>query len=171
MTGSAVYPGPVTRAATRLPGGLFLSFEGGDGAGKSTQLTHLADWLEQEHGLEVVRTREPGGTDLGRTLRTLVLHGDDVDARTEALLYATDRAHHVATLVRPALERGAVVLTDRYLDSSLAYQAGGRELGMAEGDIGRVVDLAVASPYANPRPVDAGDVEALLRAAWAGLVP
>lgn len=132
MTGRAVYPGAVTRAATRLPGGLFLSFEGGDGAGKSTQLTHLADWLEQEHGLEVVRTREPGGTDLGRTLRTLVLHGDDVDARTEALLYATDRAHHVATLVRPALERGAVVLTDRYLDSSLAYQAGGRELGMAE---------------------------------------
>lgn len=112
--------------------GLFLSFEGGDGAGKTTQQALLARWLEQEHGREVVRTREPGGTTLGQTLRTLVLHGEDVDARTEALLYATDRAHHVASLVRPALARDAVVITDRYLDSSLAYQAGGRELGMTE---------------------------------------
>ncbi|WP_284251197.1 dTMP kinase [Litorihabitans aurantiacus] len=116
---------------TAIPG-LFLSFEGGDGAGKTTQLARLAQWLEQEHGREVVRTREPGGTTLGRTLRELVLHGEDVDARTEALLYATDRAHHVASVIRPALERGAVVITDRYLDSSLAYQAGGRELGMSE---------------------------------------
>lgn len=114
------------------PAGLFVSLEGGDGAGKSTQQALLAAWLEESYGREVVRTREPGGTDLGRTLRQLVLHGDHVDARTEALLYATDRAHHVASLVRPALERGAVVLTDRYLDSSLAYQAGGRELGMSE---------------------------------------
>lgn len=108
--------------------GLFISFEGGDGAGKSTQSRLLGEWLEESFGVEVVRTREPGGTALGRTLRQLVLHGEDVDPRTEALLYATDRAHHVASLIRPALARGAVVITDRYLDSSLAYQAGGREL-------------------------------------------
>ncbi len=110
-----------------LPG-LFVSFEGGDGAGKSTQITRVAAWIERTMGCEVVRTREPGGTALGRTIREMLLHGEDVDARTEALLYATDRAHHVASLVRPALARGAVVLTDRYLDSSVAYQAGGREL-------------------------------------------
>jgi len=107
--------------------GLFISFEGGDGAGKSTQLALLAAWL-REQGREVVTTREPGGTDLGRSVRELLLHGDDVDERTEALLYAADRAHHVTTLVRPALARGAVVLTDRYLDSSVAYQGGGRGL-------------------------------------------
>lgn len=117
---------------TAAPAGLFVSFEGGDGAGKSTQQALLTAWLEESFDREVVRTREPGGTDLGRTLRQLVLHGEHVDARTEALLYATDRAHHVASLIRPALARGAVVITDRYLDSSLAYQAGGRELGMAE---------------------------------------
>lgn len=107
--------------------GLFISFEGGDGAGKSTQLAHLAAWF-REQGREVVTTREPGGTPMGQQLRDLVLHGDDVDERTEALLYATDRAHHVATVIRPALARGAVVLTDRYLDSSVAYQGGGRRL-------------------------------------------
>ncbi len=112
--------------------GLFISFEGGDGAGKTTQLSLLADWLRSSHGREVITTREPGGTDLGRTLRHALLHGDDVDPRTEALLFAADRAHHVATLIRPALERGAVVLTDRYLDSSVAYQAAGRELGGQE---------------------------------------
>lgn len=124
-----VYPDPVT--STAHPG-LFLSFEGGDGAGKSTQSALLAQWLAEECGREVVQTREPGGTELGRTLRNLVLHGDHVDARTEALLYATDRAHHVAEVIRPALARGAVVITDRYLDSSLAYQAGGRELNLTE---------------------------------------
>lgn len=107
--------------------GLFISFEGGDGAGKSTQLRLLADRL-RERGREVVSTREPGGTELGARLRELVLHGEDIDERTEALLYAADRAHHVATLVRPALDRGAVVLTDRYLDSSVAYQGVGRGL-------------------------------------------
>lgn len=112
-----------------LPGpGLFVSFEGGDGAGKSTQLLRVASWLVEHAGRDVVRTREPGGTELGRLLRRAVLHGDEVDPRTEALLYAADRAHHVASLVRPALARGAVVLTDRYLDSSVAYQAGGRRL-------------------------------------------
>ncbi|MBO3085101.1 dTMP kinase [Cellulomonas fengjieae] len=113
------------------PPGLFLSFEGGDGAGKSTQARLLGDWLTSL-GREVVLTREPGGTELGVLLRDAVLHGDHVDARTEALIYATDRAHHVASLVRPALARGAVVVTDRYLDSSVAYQGSGRDLGADE---------------------------------------
>lgn len=113
------------------PAGLFLSFEGGDGAGKSTQARLLGEWLTG-FGREVVLTREPGGTELGLLLRDAVLHGDHVDARTEALLYATDRAHHVASLVRPALARGAVVVTDRYLDSSVAYQGSGRDLGADE---------------------------------------
>jgi len=111
--------------------GLFVSFEGGDGAGKSTQVALLGQWLSR-HGREAVLTREPGGTPLGRTLRDAVLHGDQLDPRTEALLYAADRAHHVATLVRPALARGAVVVTDRYLDSSVAYQGSGRDLGADE---------------------------------------
>jgi dTMP kinase len=122
---------PVAVAGPRGGRGLFVSFEGGDGAGKSTQARLLGDWLTSI-GHEVVLTREPGGTELGRLLRDAVLHGDHVDARTEALLYATDRAHHVASLVRPALDRGAVVVTDRYLDSSVAYQGSGRDLGADE---------------------------------------
>lgn len=111
--------------------GVFVSFEGGDGSGKTTQIGLLGDWFTRL-GHEVVVTREPGGTTLGAELRRLVLHGEDMAPRTEALLYAADRAHHVSTLVRPALARGAVVVTDRYLDSSVAYQAGGRELGADE---------------------------------------
>jgi len=118
-------------SSTAGPHGLFVSFEGGDGAGKSTQARLLGDWL-RGLGREVVLTREPGGTELGVELRNAVLHGDHVDARTEALIYATDRAHHVASLVRPALARGAVVVTDRYLDSSVAYQGSGRDLGADE---------------------------------------
>lgn len=126
------YPDAVTApSSTASPHGLFVSFEGGDGAGKSTQARLLGEWL-RGLGREVVLTREPGGTELGLQLRNAVLHGDHVDARTEALLYATDRAHHVATVVRPALERGAVVVTDRYLDSSVAYQGSGRDLGADE---------------------------------------
>jgi len=116
--------------------GIFISFEGGDGVGKSTQARLLGAWLGEVTGREVVLTREPGGTPLGQVLRDAVLHGDHVDARAEALLYAADRAHHVATLVRPALARGAVVVTDRYLDSSVAYQGGGREL--AADDVERL---------------------------------
>ena len=112
--------------------GFFLSFEGGEGVGKSTQAALLGEWLRAAFGREVVLTREPGGTTLGNELRNAVLHGEDVDPRTEALLYATDRAHHVHSLVRPALERGAVVITDRYLDSSVAYQGNGRDLGADE---------------------------------------
>lgn len=113
--------------------GVFIAFEGGDGAGKSTQSRVLGEWLEGQ-GIEVVHTREPGGTTLGRTLRELVLHGEDgsVTPRAEALIFAADRGHHVATVVRPALERGAVVLTDRYLDSSVAYQGAARDLGHEE---------------------------------------
>ena len=108
--------------------GLFVSFEGGDGAGKSTQSRALAGWLEGR-GERVLSTFEPGDSALGAVLRDAVQHGEDLDARTEALLYAADRAHHVATVVRPALARGEVVLTDRYLDSSVAYQGVGRGLG------------------------------------------
>lgn len=122
---------PEPRPLPTAPGGLFVSFEGGDGAGKSTQSRLLGEWLTGL-GLTVVLTREPGGTDLGRVLRREVLHGEHVDARTEALLYAADRAHHVASLVRPALAAGSVVVTDRYLDSSVAYQGTGRDLGAQE---------------------------------------
>ena len=126
--------------------GLFISFEGVDGAGKTTQVQRAHDYL-QECGLRSQVTREPGGTPVGLTIRELVLHGlaafpsvavtegtdvvdasDDLAPRTEALLYAADRAEHVAQVVRPALERGDIVLCDRYLDSSVAYQAGGRDL-------------------------------------------
>ena len=109
--------------------GLFISFEGGDGVGKTTQIRILAELLK-EAGVGHILTREPGGTDLGSAIRELLLHGDDISPRAEALLYAADRAHHVATRIRPALERGAVVLTDRYLDSSVAYQGVARSLGV-----------------------------------------
>ena len=110
------------------PTGLFVTLEGGDGSGKSTQASLLQAWFEQQ-GRSVVRTREPGGTELGVEIRRLVQHTEGhVAPRAEALLYAADRAHHVATLVRPALERGDIVVQDRYLDSSVAYQGAGREL-------------------------------------------
>ena len=112
--------------------GVFITFEGGDGSGKSTQIQSVRDWFESR-GHEVIVTREPGGTELGTEIRRLVQNGpEDVDARTEALLYAADRAYHVATVIGPALERGAVVLGDRYIDSSLAYQGAARSLGVDE---------------------------------------
>jgi len=111
---------------------MFITFEGGDGSGKSTQIQSVRDWFESR-GHEVIVTREPGGTELGTEIRRLVQNGpEDVDARTEALLYAADRAYHVATVIAPALERGAVVLGDRYIDSSLAYQGAARSLGVDE---------------------------------------
>jgi dTMP kinase len=129
--------------------GLFVAFEGGDGAGKSTQVRLLAEALRQA-GSEVLETRQPGGTELGLRLRDLVLHGDHVSPRAEALLYATDKAHHVDTVIRPALDAGRVVITDRYIDSAIAYQGAGRELGPREvADIqlwavaGLVPDLTV----------------------------
>ncbi|MDR2703290.1 MAG: dTMP kinase [Cellulomonadaceae bacterium] len=132
--------------------GLFITLEGCDKSGKSTQAGLLADWLRAGagpdggsrggtddkgsagvgfgvgSGREVLLTREPGGSDLGKVLRNLVQHGEHLDERTEALLYAADRAHHVATVIRPALARGAIVICDRYSDSSIAYQGGGRSL-------------------------------------------
>ena len=112
--------------------GLFITFEGGDGSGKTTQINLLATWLESQ-GQTVVLTREPGGTDLGVELRNIVLHRKGFIApRAEALLYAADRSHHIHSLVRPALERGEVVVQDRYLDSSVAYQGAGRVLDPEE---------------------------------------
>jgi dTMP kinase len=110
--------------------GLFVAFEGGDGAGKSTQARLLADSLRTA-GHEVVLTREPGGTPAAEAIRDVVLTPTyaGLDARAEALLYAASRAEHVHALVRPALTRGAVVITDRYIDSSIAYQGVGRGLG------------------------------------------
>ena len=111
--------------------GLFIAFEGGDGAGKSTQVALLRDAFEAA-GRTVLVTRQPGGTPLGREIRDLVLHGDHVSPRAEALLFAADKAHHVEQVIAPALATGDVVLTDRYTDSSVAYQGAGRELGAQE---------------------------------------
>jgi dTMP kinase len=111
-----------------VPTGLFITLEGGDGSGKSTQAELLSSWLT-DAGYVVVRSREPGGTDLGLELREIVLHRrGDIAPRAEALLYAADRAHNIATKVRPAIERGEIVIQDRYLDSSVAYQGAGRVL-------------------------------------------
>ncbi|MGC5031638.1 dTMP kinase [Micromonospora sp. DT229] len=126
---------PLMPAEPFVSAGLFVVFEGGEGAGKSTQLAQLAERLRAE-GRDVVVTREPGATAVGTRIRSLVLdNGVDDEApspRAEALLYAADRAHHVATVVRPALSRGAVVISDRYVDSSLAYQGAGRTLPVDE---------------------------------------
>lgn len=111
---------------------MFITFEGIDGVGKSTQLDLLEKYLVAE-GKEVLRTLEPGGTELGQEIRHLLLHRKgDVSPRAEALLYAADRAHHVATKIRPALAAGKVVLSDRYFDSSVAYQGAARELDVEE---------------------------------------
>lgn len=111
---------------------MFITFEGIDGVGKSTQLDLLERYLVSK-GHQVVRTLEPGGTELGQEIRHLLLHRKgDVSPRSEALLYAADRAHHVATKIRPALAEGKVVLSDRYFDSSVAYQGAARELVVDE---------------------------------------
>jgi len=113
--------------------GIFIALEGGEGTGKSTQSHLLKEWLEQE-GETVVLSREPGGTDLGKDLRKILLGHEtgEISPRAEALLYAADRAHHVFSVIRPALERGDVVITDRYFDSSIAYQGAGRVLEPSE---------------------------------------
>jgi len=112
--------------------GLFLTLEGGDGSGKTTQSQLLTEWLSAA-GRTVVHSREPGGTELGLEIRELLLHRrGHMAPRAEALLYAADRAHNIATVVRPALERGDVVIQDRYLDSSVAYQGAGRVLDPVE---------------------------------------
>ncbi|MFJ9529664.1 dTMP kinase [Streptomyces cyaneofuscatus] len=113
--------------------GFFLALEGGDGAGKSTQVEALADWIRSK-GHEVVVTREPGATPVGKRLRSILLDVSSagLSNRAEALLYAADRAEHVDSVVRPALERGAIVISDRYIDSSVAYQGAGRDLAPTE---------------------------------------
>lgn len=112
------------------PAGLFVVLEGGDGSGKTTQAGRLAAHLSSR-GREVVLTRQPGGTATGQSIRDIVLAapgGEPLSSRAEALLFAADKAQHVDQLIRPALERGAVVICDRYTDSSLAYQGAGRTL-------------------------------------------
>jgi dTMP kinase len=135
--------GSITGAPTQ---GIFIAFEGGEGTGKSTQSKLLSEWLEQE-GESVVLTREPGGTDLGKDLRKILLGHETgaISPRAEALLYAADRAHHVYSVIRPALERGDVVITDRYFDSSAAYQGAGRILNPAE--VARISRWATESLY------------------------
>ena len=118
---------------------MFITFEGLDGSGKSTQAELLRSRLDDD-GVQVISTREPGGTELGEKIRDLVLHGGDVTPWAEALLYAAARAQHVEVVIRPALERGASVICDRYVDSSVAYQGVGRELGLD-----RVLDLNLAA--------------------------
>jgi|SRR5688572_23698110 len=119
--------------------GVFVVLEGGDGSGKSTQARLLVSRL-RDLGREVVATREPGATEAGAAIRALVLGGGELDPRAEALLIAADRAEHVAEVIRPALDRGAVVVSDRYIPSSLAYQGVARGLGVDE--IARLSDWA-----------------------------
>ena len=119
--------------------GIFIAFEGGEGGGKSTQAGLLAEAL-LALGREVVRTREPGGTPAAEAIRAVLLDpaNEGLDARAEALLFAAARGEHAARVIRPALDRGAVVITDRYVDSSLAYQGVARELGVE-----RVLELSM----------------------------
>lgn len=138
--GAAGGPG---RARPRNAPGWFLAFEGGDGSGKSTQVKAVAAWL-RGRGYDVVTTREPGATALGAELREVLLHariGEPIGMRAEALLFAADRADHIEKVVRPALERGAIVLTDRHVDSSIAYQSGGR--GLPEAQVAALSEFAV----------------------------
>lgn len=122
--------------------GRFLTLEGGDGAGKTTQARVIEGWL-RERGYDVVRTREPGGTEIGAALRNIVLHAPGpVSPRAETLIYAADRAQNIAALVTPALERGAIVLQDRYIDSSVAYQGSGRQL--AGDEVRRINEWATS---------------------------
>ncbi len=155
--------------------GVFIVFEGGDGVGKSTQARLLADWLAAQ-GHDVVLTFEPGDTKAGAVMRQIVLDPatGDLSPRAETLLYAADKAHHVYELVRPALERGAIVVCDRYIDSMLAYQGAGRQLGTdrleaiarwATGDL--LPDLTVLLDLDPERGV--GGIESPDRVEGAGL--
>ena len=135
--------GSITGSPTK---GVFIAFEGGEGSGKSTQSKLLKKWLEEE-GEEVVLSREPGGTEMGKDLRRILLDHStgEISPRAEALLYAADRAHHVYSKIRPALDRGDVVITDRYFDSSIAYQGAGRVL--VSGEVARISRWATESLF------------------------
>ncbi len=135
--------GGITGAPTK---GTFIVFEGGEGIGKSTQAKLLKAWLEQE-GESVVLTREPGGSDLGVEIRKILLSHStgEISPRAEALLYAADRAHHVYSVIRPALAAGQVVIGDRYFDSSIAYQGAGRVL--EPGEVARISRWATESLF------------------------
>ena len=135
--------GSITGAPTK---GIFIAFEGGEGIGKSTQSKLLKAWLEQE-GETVVLSREPGGTDLGVEIRKILLSHStgEISPRAEALLYAADRAHHVFSVIRPALAAGDVVISDRYFDSSIAYQGAGRVL--EPGEVARISRWATESLF------------------------
>jgi dTMP kinase len=135
--------GSITGSPTK---GVFIAFEGGEGSGKSTQSKLLKNWLEEE-GEEVVLSREPGGTEMGKDLRRILLDHStgEISPRAEALLYAADRAHHVYSKIRPALDRGEVVITDRYFDSSIAYQGAGRVL--VSGEVARISRWATESLF------------------------
>jgi dTMP kinase len=128
------------------PSGIFIAFEGGEGSGKSTQAKLLKGWFEEE-GHVVTLTREPGGSNLGNDLRKILLANETgvISPRAEALLYAADRAHHVYSVIRPALDRGDVVITDRYFDSSIAYQGAGRTL--SSNEVARISRWATESLY------------------------
>ena len=128
------------------PQGIFIALEGGEGIGKSTQSELLKQWLEQE-GESVLLSREPGGTDLGKEIRHILLshHTGEISPRAEALLYAADRAHHVYSVIRPALANGQVVISDRYFDSSIAYQGAGRVL--EPGEVARISRWATESLF------------------------
>jgi len=167
VTEDRTRPLTVPRAAAAGGPGLFVTFEGGDGAGKTTQASMLEEWVTSR-GRAVVRTREPGGTEVGVRIRDIVLHHrGHIAARAEALLYAADRAHHVETVVQPAIARGDVVIQDRYLDSSVAYQGAGRVLDADDIRVlslwatdGLLPDLTVLldlDPAAARRRLDADD--------------
>ena len=163
------FPPAATRSKGTAPRGLFLAFEGGEGCGKSTQVPLLAQWL-RERGHPVCTTFEPGDGVLGQAIRSIVLDpaNTELSDRAEALLYAADRAQHVATTIGPALLAGQIVITDRYVDSSLAYQSAGRGQPFAEIALlsawateGLVPDLTVVLDV----PIEVGLARARGRAA------
>ena len=129
----SAFRGELGAITTPVTKGLFIAFEGGEGSGKSTQTKLLKEWLESQDKT-VTLSREPGGTELGKDLRKILLDNKTgaISPRAEALMYAADRAHHVFSLIRPALDRGEIVITDRYFDSSIAYQGAGRVLDPSE---------------------------------------
>jgi len=165
----AAFRGELGGITGRSHKGIFIAFEGGEGSGKSTQTQHLKNYLA-EIGEEVLVTREPGGTILGQQLRKILLSPEtgEISPRSEALLYAADRANHVYSVIQPALNRGEVVITDRYLDSSIAYQGAGRVL--QPNEVARISRWATESLTPNltiimdlPAEVGLGRLESIDR--------